>query len=203
MSAERWCPRCEATKPIAEFRLVKTKGGGTKRNAYCQTCWKLYQKEWYAKLPKKRRAARRSRAVARRNELRDRLYDYLLTHPCEDCGEGDPVVLEFDHVGTDKSANISHLMKNCCSWERVETEITKCRVRCANCHRRVTARRAGFWRDRMREQTCQDSSSGPTTSGSAPSASGVVSRAPSAARNCRRARRSGAGESMSGGSGGR
>ena len=32
------------------------------------------------------------------------------------------------------------------SWERVEAEIAKCSVRCANCHRRRTAEQFGYWR---------------------------------------------------------
>ena len=40
-----------------------------------------------------------------------------------------------------QSENVSALMKSTSSWWRIETEILKCVVRCANCHRRVTERR--------------------------------------------------------------
>lgn len=66
---------------------------------------------------------------------------YLAAHPCVDCGEDDPVVLEFDHVQTDKVASISDLVHKGYKLELIVAEIEKCEVRCANCHRRAHHRR--------------------------------------------------------------
>jgi hypothetical protein len=61
------------------------------------------------------------------------IWDYLMDHPCVDCGNTDPVVLDFDHVQGKKKFNIgargSHTIK------AIKVEIAKCEVRCANCHR--------------------------------------------------------------------
>lgn len=67
------------------------------------------------------------------------LAEYLHQHPCVDCGETDPVVLEFDHLGN-KSFNVAYGMR-ARSWEAVLAEIEKCEVVCANCHKRRTAAR--------------------------------------------------------------
>ena len=68
------------------------------------------------------------------------LLDYLLEHPCIDCGESDPIVLEFDHrTGTEKVDSVTEMASNNCSWAKILAEIEKCDVRCANCHRRRTA----------------------------------------------------------------
>ena len=69
---------------------------------------------------------------------------YFRDHPCVDCGETDPIVLEFDHLG-DKSFCIGTGFRDR-NWQSVLDEIAKCDVVCANCHRRRTARRGGFAR---------------------------------------------------------
>ena len=69
---------------------------------------------------------------------------YLREHPCVDCGEEDPVVLEFDHL-RDKKFPISKGLTDR-NWQDVLDEIAKCEVVCANCHRRRTAKRGGFLR---------------------------------------------------------
>ena len=51
--------------------------------------------------------------------------------------ESDPVVLEFDHL-RDKRWNISHMATGNFPWITIESELVKCEVRCANCHRRKT-----------------------------------------------------------------
>jgi len=54
-------------------------------------------------------------------------------------------VLDFDHLG-EKHELVSSLVARGAPWRRIEAEIALCDVRCANCHRRVTARRAGWSR---------------------------------------------------------
>ena len=74
------------------------------------------------------------------------LLQYLLENPCVDCGEDDVVVLEFDHVQSGKCANVGALAQRC-SLARLQEEIDKCEVRCANCHRRATYQRMSYcWR---------------------------------------------------------
>jgi hypothetical protein len=63
-----------------------------------------------------------------------------------DCGERDPIVLEFDHVRGSKTGNVTRMMYNKVSVEKLKAEIAKCDVRCANCHRRKTTERGGWYR---------------------------------------------------------
>ncbi|HVT76394.1 MAG TPA: hypothetical protein VHD87_05140 [Acidimicrobiales bacterium] len=72
------------------------------------------------------------------------LLEYLAAHPCVDCGESDPVVLDFDHR-RDKLFEIGRAIFFK-SMEAILEEIEKCDVVCANCHRRRTARRGRFAR---------------------------------------------------------
>ncbi len=73
---------------------------------------------------------------------------YLLDHPCVDCGEADVRVLDFDHIIGEKTAHVSSLVGRGASWQRIEKEMAKCVVRCANCHRRKTAIDFGWYKSK-------------------------------------------------------
>lgn len=72
-------------------------------------------------------------------------YELLQTCVCVDCGESDPVVLDFDHVVGEKVASVSKLFRSA-SKERIEAELAKCEVRCSNCHRKRTAKQFDWYK---------------------------------------------------------
>jgi diaminopimelate epimerase len=65
--------------------------------------------------------------------------------PCVDCKVQYPYyVMQFDHIGTDKVANIGRLLHNV-GLSRLKMEVAKCEVVCANCHAtRTWERQAGL-----------------------------------------------------------
>ena len=62
---------------------------------------------------------------------------YLATRCCIDCGANNPIVLDFDHPDPKaKIASISDLVcMQQCGPEKLQAEMEKCEIRCANCHR--------------------------------------------------------------------
>jgi hypothetical protein len=138
----RRCGRCEEEKPDEDFAWRRIAKG--KKDNYCRPCGAAYKKEHYASNRQKYIDAAEQR---RRELLAERmafLVEYLRDHPCADCGEDDPVVLEFDHLRDKKFAISSGIRER--AWQSVLDEIAKCEVVCANCHRRRTAQRGGFAR---------------------------------------------------------
>ena len=131
----RACTKCGELKPLEAFPPVRR--GEPKLQTWCRECSAAYGREYY----RKNRDAQKSRLLrnvaATRAENHRRIVEYLATHPCVDCGETDIIVLEFDHLG-DKVADVSTYASGGRTWARIETEIQKCEVRCANCHRRKT-----------------------------------------------------------------
>lgn len=93
-------------------------------------------------LKKKETENRKKRSL----RIKQFVYDYLLNHPCVDCGENDPIVLEFDHI-SDKSESISVMVKNRKTIKSIQQEINKCEVRCSNCHKRRTAKQFGWYKN--------------------------------------------------------
>jgi hypothetical protein len=139
------CYRCGELK-TAEHFAWRNKEKRT-YDSFCRPCRSSYKKEHYAA----NRQQYIDRAQKRKSEvLLERtmyLIEYFRTHPCVDCGESDPVVLEFDHL-RDKlfSVGMDLARRN---WQRILDEIEKCEVVCANCHRRRTALRRGALRARL------------------------------------------------------
>lgn len=100
---------------------------------------RAYQRAYYAKNYPLKKGGYRESNKNYRERARQRFLEYLLTHPCVDCGEADPIVLECDHREMeDKSFDMSTALRQGYSWPKMEAELAKCDVRCANCHKRRT-----------------------------------------------------------------
>lgn len=140
----RLCNHCGERKPIEEFNWRWKHLN--KRQSTCRTCQNEQKRNWYKRNKKTHIPNMVENRVKKQSAGREYVWSYLTTHPCLDCGEKDPIVLEFDHVKGKKRASISRLLRNGHSVEVIQEEINKCEVVCANCHRRRTYKNS--WRDR-------------------------------------------------------
>lgn len=138
------CTRCKISKDYSEFSKKKTTKDGLQH--VCKMCHTEYLKGHYTdnKNYYKDKAHKRNKVT--RVENLQFVINFLKEHPCVDCGESDPLVLEFDHI-RDKYKEISRLISDCTSLNKISKEIEKCEVRCCNCHRRKTILQLGWYRD--------------------------------------------------------
>lgn len=110
----------------------------------CRDCKRKYDNDYHAKRSEKSKTRKLELQRQRRIENSKKLYALLSESRCENCGESDPVVLEFDHILQDgKRKAIAEMMS--CSWKTILGEIQKCRILCSNCHRRHTAKQMGWY----------------------------------------------------------
>lgn len=143
------CSKCGQNKPFSEY-FVRDKTTG-RLHAQCKGCYKNSRKNFYAEHYAKYRALYLNRAKVRRErlrtEFRTKMLEYLSSKSCQECGEADIRVLELDHLDPKmKSFNISQAVKLGHSWATVLTEVDKCQVLCANCHKRRTAQQFNWYK---------------------------------------------------------
>ena len=142
---EKYCPKCKKIVPTENFWNEKRRSDG--KHPYCKPCGKLRylerrerNKEWNRKYAREYYSINKTKLLARAKDYaKERLAfnklqvkEYKLLHPCIDCGETDPIVLQFHHIDN-KKYTIAHIMSTK-SWNIIEKEIKKCIVLCANCH---------------------------------------------------------------------
>ena len=140
----RVCARCHSEKPVEAFP-IKDRRRGT-LSSYCRPCRSDYGKQHYRE-NKPHYLAKNVRArIQHRQTNRDVAYGHLLTHPCVDCGESDPIVLDFDHIDPATKLFCVGTMLSRQATPAIRREIEKCEVRCANCHRMRTATQFGSYR---------------------------------------------------------
>ena len=118
---KRLCTTCKKRQPR------------NKSSSYCKECHNEYQKKYYKKNPQSINESsirRRQILVKMKNEAKD--------VPCQDCGKRYPsYVMDFDHR-SDKKFNLSAIGSKFISIKKVQEEIDKCDIVCANCHRERT-----------------------------------------------------------------
>lgn len=111
----------------------------------CKECKQVQQAAWYESHRQEHLENVRRNTNNAREAARLYVWEYLNTHPCSECGESDPQVLEFDHL-SDKIKEVSLMVNQGYSIDAIQREIDKCRVLCANCHRRHSGRTGGWFR---------------------------------------------------------
>lgn len=137
------CTICNKTKTLSEFR-ARNKAKGT-YSSWCRNCFSEYERNKYKNDP-----SFREKHYIQNQKRIERNYRYILDYkkrnPCP-CGEGDPIVLQFDHIDiSNKENNISDMCKAGRSIKSLEREISKCQVLCANCHLRRTAKQFNWFK---------------------------------------------------------
>lgn len=142
------CNVCNMEKSESEFYTYKTtkKDGTPHLHARCKDCHKqanitrregsgrssylLYQKTYHAKHRKETRLERL------------KWIDKIKAKPCEDCnGTFPPECMDFDHIDPQtKLFTVSNGLMSLKPLDDIKSEIKKCRLICANCHRIRTAK---------------------------------------------------------------
>lgn len=123
------CTKCGQTKTLDQFyKFARSKDG---RQHTCKDCMKTA----YQKCRKAKYKHYRAVQLARERRNYDHLTKWKATQRCKDCGENNPIVLDLHHRDhTKKDIEVSNAVRGW-SWKRLKTEIDKCDVLCANCHR--------------------------------------------------------------------
>lgn len=87
------CSTCHQWKDEGEFNW-RYKSLGI-RHPTCRECHKPFRKNWYENNKERHLKQVKDRKHEARNLAREYVFSYLSTHPCMECGESDPRVLEF------------------------------------------------------------------------------------------------------------
>ena len=145
------CTKCKNEKSFVEFSFRDR--AKNKRHPWCRPCTRKHNMSRYHN---NRSYYKNHHTILTKNSRREKmrkLLDYLANHPCIDCGETDPIVLEFAHRDNSvKVEAVTQMVTNNCGWDKISNEIQKCDIRCANCHRRRTARERGYTRFLLLEE---------------------------------------------------
>lgn len=98
------------------------------------------------------RASIKKQREAGRQRAKDFVLGLKADTPCADCGQTfDPVCMDFDHISDDKTDNVGTLVSRGVSVKRIQDEVEKCELVCANCHRVRTSERLSREGLNMRE----------------------------------------------------
>ncbi len=138
---QKKCRRCQQVKHSDEFQKYLRNSDGLQ--PYCRICKRQVDRECYKRNP--RRNYERNKAAAHRNRMW--LYEYLKTKKCEwkDCEINDPDMLVLDHLNPlEKHTEVSKMVQCSYSLKTIQTEVSKCRVLCANHHQKHTIQQFGY-----------------------------------------------------------
>ena len=124
------CSKCGRELPLDNFSW-KYKEKNI-RQSRCKDCQSKIDREYYLSNLNRRQSIR-ERAKRDKAICRNYIKEYKENHCCEKCGENRYYLLDFHHIDNNKEKNLSQVQ----TWgiKRIQKEINKCAILCANCHR--------------------------------------------------------------------
>lgn len=133
------CATCKILLDESKFSLNPRKKDGL--NSNCKECHSEYRKQHY--LSNKEKYIKKAKINNQKSV--DAFVEFMKDKKCVDCGNDNPIVLEFDHR-EDKLANVSTLVRG--SLKKLHEEIAKCDIVCSNCHKIRTAKQLNWTKSR-------------------------------------------------------
>jgi len=93
------------------------------------------QRKAQNKYYQKNKAYYRQKTKEHKARVKQWVFEYKQTHPCIECGADHPAYLVFHHRDpTAKDLEVANMISRGWGLRRIEKEIEKCDVLCANCH---------------------------------------------------------------------
>lgn len=123
------CTRCpeRGPQPIDNFAIKS----GSRRQSWCKECKRAYNNQDYAS----NNQYHRDRLKARRDSIRNWYRELKASLQCSRCPENHPACLQFHHRDpSEKDFTLSGAFTRGWSIQKLQEEIAKCDVLCANCH---------------------------------------------------------------------
>lgn len=124
------CSKCCLEKSTVEFFSNKKRTSGF--DCYCKDCRREYSKKHYGM----QKAYYKGKTNRNKEKIRQFVSTYKQGKKCVRCGFDNPIALDFHHRNpADKKFAISRACISGIGKDRLDKEIAKCDLLCANCHR--------------------------------------------------------------------
>ena len=95
-----------------------------------------YQREYMRKWYEENKAKHISYVRNRDKKIKNWLKEYKSSLKCEICGENHPACLDFHHINPNEKSFALGRVNKFLSIKLLQSEIAKCKILCANCHRK-------------------------------------------------------------------
>ena len=132
---KKYCTLCKKNLPLEEFNK-KSKSKDGLQNV-CRECGHKKSKQYY----KENREKHIGVCIKNRKKycegIRGFNNNFKRKIGCKICGESEPCCLDYHHIEI-KENLVSRLVAGA-SWKKIVSEIAKCTLVCANCHRKIHA----------------------------------------------------------------
>lgn len=108
------------------------------RNSFCKPCKRKYDREYHTNRSTEKKKRKQDLQSVRIARIRKEFDAHKESSGCYLCDESETVCLDLHHLDpNEKEINVADAIRLGWSKEKIQAEVDKCVVLCANCHRKV------------------------------------------------------------------